>query len=140
MDTGGGERLAAIVGPHGVRGVATEEWAPNVPVARARLAPLGIDIVRGASSALPFSDACFDLVLNRHGALNAVEVDRVLRPGGWFVTQQVRDGRGWNWRELDVHFPRRPLGANHFEEWVETLRSAGYELEARRAERGVAYP
>src|SRR2546421_5614421 len=43
MGTGGGEWLADLPerAPHTV---ATEAWAPNVPVAREQLAPLGIEV------------------------------------------------------------------------------------------------
>lgn len=38
---------------------------------------------------LPFEDASFDLVINRHGDFNPSEIYRVLKPGGLFITQQV---------------------------------------------------
>jgi SAM-dependent methyltransferase len=38
---------------------------------------------------LPLADATFDLVINRHESFDAREVQRVLRPGGTFITQQV---------------------------------------------------
>ncbi len=100
MGTGGGERLARI-SPRPQLTVATEAWPPNVPVAAARLRPLGIAVVQdegapdnvdqdGAQRGrLPFSDAAFALVANRHEAFLAAEVSRVLSPGGVFITQQV---------------------------------------------------
>src|SRR6516165_2957989 len=45
MGTGGGELLGQMR-PRPVRTVATEGWPPNVPVAAARLRPLGIPVVR----------------------------------------------------------------------------------------------
>ena len=42
-----------------------------------------------AAEALEFADATFDLILNRHSAEHAAEVVRVLRSGGYFITQQV---------------------------------------------------
>lgn len=104
MGTGGGERLAALpVRP--ARTAATECWRPNVPVAAHRLRPLGVGVVEceGApdnmdqaapgkpsrAGALPFADAAFDLVINRHEAFRADQVYRVLAPGGTFITQQV---------------------------------------------------
>jgi SAM-dependent methyltransferase len=113
MGTGGGEvlsRLLPLLGPgpgsrsgsgsRPVRVVATEAWAPNVPVAAARLRPLGIPVVQnesapnntspdGPGGRLPFRDGAFGLVINRHEAFRAAEVSRVLAPGGAFVTQQV---------------------------------------------------
>lgn len=43
LGTGGGEWLSARHLPELT--VATEGWAPNVPVAQARLAPLGVEVV-----------------------------------------------------------------------------------------------
>jgi SAM-dependent methyltransferase len=38
---------------------------------------------------MPFEDASFDLVLNRHGGFRAAEMHRILKPRGVFLTQQV---------------------------------------------------
>jgi SAM-dependent methyltransferase len=92
MDTGGGERFAALSRHWPRRVVATEGYTPNVRVAAERLWPLGAAVVPVASAedaAMPFLDGTFGLVLNRHGAFNADEVARVLRPGGVFLSQQV---------------------------------------------------
>lgn len=104
LGTGGGEWLAARpnLPP---RTVATEGWPPNVPVARARLAPLGIEVVavdgapdninqdtHSKDGALPFADGAFHLVVSRHESYLSREVRRVLTPTGHFVTQQVASG------------------------------------------------
>lgn len=105
LGTGGGEWLARWVGKHPDAArpvVATEGWAPNVPVAGARLRPLGVNVVHYAgatdnvdqpphdrSGALPFASATFGTVINRHESYRAAEVARILRPGGTFLTQQV---------------------------------------------------
>lgn len=105
MGTGGGELLASLRTRAPVT-IATEAWAPNVPVARRRLRPLGIEVVEveaapdnidqpGDGGRLPFDDRAFDLVINRHEAFVASEVARVLEPDGTFITQQV-DGGAWN--------------------------------------------
>ena len=54
------------------------------------LGPLGVDFreARGEGP-LPWPNASFDIVLNRHGSYCAQEYFRVLRPGGLFITQQV---------------------------------------------------
>ena len=49
MGTGGGEWLSGLA--RSSRVVATESWAPNVPVAAARLQPLGIAVVRDEGAA-----------------------------------------------------------------------------------------
>jgi SAM-dependent methyltransferase len=103
LGTGGGEVLSRLPARPG-RTVATEAWAPNVPVAARRLGRLGIPVVQyqaapgnlaqgpgpgGPRERLPFRDEAFGLVISRHEAFLASEVARVLGPGGWFVTQQV---------------------------------------------------
>ena len=100
LGTGGGEWLAALpCRPLSV--VATEGYAPNRPIASARLAPLGIDVVAadapdnvaqepGATAPrLPFADESFSLVVARHESYVPAEIARILRPGGVFLTQQV---------------------------------------------------
>ncbi|MEJ7630063.1 MAG: hypothetical protein WKF54_10785 [Nocardioidaceae bacterium] len=47
-----------------------------------------------------FADHSFDLVLNRHESFNPRDVRRVLRPGGWFLTQQVGGGDVSSLRDL----------------------------------------
>lgn len=110
MGTEGGEWLAGL-NFRPPRTVATEGWPPNVPVARDRLTPLGIDVydagggpdnvdqpigtavpVSGTDGALPFSDDSFQVICNRHESYVAAEVRRVLTMGGHFITQQVGGG------------------------------------------------
>jgi SAM-dependent methyltransferase len=112
MGTGGGEWLAGL--PYRPRRtVATEAWEPNVPVARRRLAPLGVDVVQvdgapdnalqgggDAGGHLPFPDSSFDLIVNRHESFVAREVARTLRTGGVFLTQQLGDGVFREFNEL----------------------------------------
>jgi SAM-dependent methyltransferase len=106
IDTGGGEALAALA-PFSGTVVATEGYEPNIPVAAGRLRPLGVRVV-GTESApdnveqypltvtrpsstrshLPFRDAAFALVLNRHSSYWPSEVARVLSQHGAFLTQQ----------------------------------------------------
>jgi SAM-dependent methyltransferase len=88
LGTGGGERLSALA-PLPRDTVATEGYPPNLPVARERLEPLGVTVVPIEGDDLPFDDGRFDLVVARHESFDPVEVARVLRPGGTFITQQV---------------------------------------------------
>jgi SAM-dependent methyltransferase len=89
LDTGGGEFLEGLQPlPPGT--CATEGYPQNVPVAKARLEPLGVKVFdTHATTRLPFDDASFDLAINRHGGLLPEEIRRVLKPGGVFITQQV---------------------------------------------------
>jgi hypothetical protein len=106
LDMGtGGERLSRLPALP-ARKVATEAWAPNVPIAARWLCPLGISVVHvdgapdnasqeqiwsanGLRGRLPFRDQTFHLVTNRHESFLASEVVPILVPGGCFLTQQV---------------------------------------------------
>ncbi|KAB8161188.1 methyltransferase domain-containing protein [Streptomyces sp. 3MP-14] len=101
LGTGGGEFLSSLA-PLPARTAATEGYPPNVPVARRRLEPLGVEVAAlderdddgggggdGAGGELPFPDGSFDLVISRHTAYHPDELRRVLTDDGVFVTQQV---------------------------------------------------
>jgi SAM-dependent methyltransferase len=95
LGTGGGEKLLEfkdIFPPHLA---ATESYPPNLILARQRLAAYKAEVRHSdndLSEILPFGDAEFDLVIDRHAGYNINEVERVLKPGGVFLTQQV-DGK-----------------------------------------------
>lgn len=91
LGTGGGEVLMSLGHPPKLISV-TEGWEPNLELCRRRLEPLGVtvksyDSLRGEP--LSFEDDSFDLVLDRHESYDLQEVSRVLKKGGFFVTQQV---------------------------------------------------
>lgn len=95
MGTGGGEKLLEFRDALPANTIATEGYAPNVPVARANLEPHGIRVVDydlEVTPRMPFDDNSFDVIINRHEAFDAQQVARILKPGGMFLTQQV-DGR-----------------------------------------------
>jgi SAM-dependent methyltransferase len=96
LQTGGGEVLAGALqaNPAGTpRVTATEAWPPNVPLARAALAPWRGAVVACSETKLPFREAAFDLVSARHPVVTPwTEVRRVLARGGTFVSQQVGAG------------------------------------------------
>ncbi|CAM3275522.1 SAM-dependent methyltransferase [Occultella aeris] len=93
LQTGGGEVLATIASPPPVLR-ATESWAPNLPIARRVLAPLGADVLEAPDGGpLPFADASFDLVTARLPVVTPwPEIGRVLAPGGTFLAQEVGPG------------------------------------------------
>ena len=136
MDTGGGEFLRSLGHPPR-QTAATEGYPPNIALCTAQLIPAGIDF-RAAESggALPFADASFDVVTNRHGSYDAREVFRVLKPGGYFITQQVG---AENDRELvGLLLPGTPVpfSRQYAKLLASELSEAGFTVECARE----AYP
>jgi SAM-dependent methyltransferase len=132
--TGGGEMLASLA-PFPGRVRAVEGYEPNLPVARRRLAPLDIEVFQGNTrSGMPFSDASFDLILNRHGGFRAAEMHRVLQPGGVFLSQQVG---GDNFADLCAVFGV-PLAYpdNMLERVCDDFAALGCEIRRRDAWHG----
>jgi SAM-dependent methyltransferase len=89
MGTGGGEFLASLspLPPHTV---ATESYPPNIPIARSLLKPLGVEVVPFTDDkSLPLKSSQFELIINRHESYDLAELNRLLKPGGRFITQQV---------------------------------------------------
>lgn len=140
VGTGGGEFFASLFQPPDSRPVppvtlATEGYAPNVPLARQTLEPLGIQVadVSEQEGRLPFVDNTFELVIDRHEGITGEELFRILRPGGRYLTQQVG---GLNCVELN-----RFLGGDEplyieslLEQETQKLHDAGLRiLEAREA-------
>jgi SAM-dependent methyltransferase len=140
LGTGGGERLAALSHrpPHTV---ATESWEPNVDVARARLGPLGVTVVRVEAAPdnveqerdekrgrLPFPSESFHLVACRHEAFVATEVARVLVAGGHFVTQQVGGNYDDFYRLLGLPLPARPAREWNLASAIAQIERAGLRV------------
>ena len=136
LGTGGGERLLQLKDVFPARIAATEGYPPNLRLARERLAPHGVRVYDSPSPSLvqvlPFPDASFDLVLDRHTSFNASEVARILTPGGSLLTQQI-DGRTtdlqatfeveaqWPFFTLDFllrHLQGLPLAVELAREWT----------------------
>lgn len=128
LGTGGGEFLTRLADVLPTDTHATEGWAPNLPVARAALAPLGVPVVaHDVAQRMPFPDDRFDIVLSRQTAYDARDVARVLRPGGTFLTQQV-DGRNLN--DLGAEFGATPAFADVTLEYAHrAAASAGLHVE-----------
>ncbi len=98
MGTGGGEALSGFA-PLPPTTYATEQYKPNVPVARERLEPLGVKVIevdeeKKNNESLPFDDEFFDMIICRHESYFAKELIRILKPGGIFITQQEIGGIG----------------------------------------------
>jgi len=136
MGTGGGEFLSYLQ-PLPPYTCATEGYAPNVPVARQRLEPQGVQVYEvGESGQLPFEDDRFDMVINRHEYYDPKEVLRVLKPGGWFITQQVGGQNGDDLNAL--------MGAKEYEyiTWsleyaVKQLQDAGWNIVEQKEDHPI---
>lgn len=89
MGTGGGEFLLSLDHPYGLTTV-TEAYIPNYELCKKNLAPLGIAVIRvDDDSKLAIKDDFYDVVINRHESFVPKEVERILKDGGYFITQQV---------------------------------------------------
>ena len=89
IDTGGGGFLLSLEHPY-KNTAATENYPPNVELCKEKLLPLGISFCQAdGGGKLPFDDNSFDIVINRHGSFNPIEIFRVLKKSGIFITQQV---------------------------------------------------
>jgi SAM-dependent methyltransferase len=120
VGTGGGERFLSLA-PHFGAGVGVDISEEMIETAlengaASPAANVSFEIMSG--HALQFPDAEFDVVLNRHCTVCVEESYRVLRSGGYFITQQVGGGntrnictlfscgpggeRGWDTEEQDV--------------------------------------
>lgn len=137
LGTGGGEVLARIIAGSDARVVATEEWYVNAPVAAGRLRSLGAGVLHADSLRLPLCAASFDLVIDRHEALDPAEAARVLAPGGTIITQQCGPD---DWPELRRFFPRKTRFDDHFTAYQRGFAAAGLTVdEARWHEAPVAF-
>ena len=127
-DTGGGEFLLSLHHPYG-NTAATEGYPPNVQLCREKLLPLGIDLRECTdASHVPFNDNSFDIIINRHGDFDPSEVWRMLKTGGFFITQQVGCE---NDRELiDAVLPglEKPFSHNNLKEQREAFEKAGFNI------------
>ncbi|MEQ7004816.1 methyltransferase domain-containing protein [Actinopolymorpha sp. B17G11] len=134
IDTGGGEQLAGLR-PLPAYTVALEGWAPNLAVARRRLEPLGVEVRQTTDDGrLPVADGEFDLVLNRHGWLDAADTWRALAPGGVFLTQQVGSRNGAEINAALGAPPSIDLDAETCDLAVAALRAQGFRVDEAREE------
>ena len=91
VGTGGGEKLLSLA-PHFGAGVGvdvSEEMIETALGNRSAAPATNVSFEVMSGHALRFPDAEFDAVLNRHCSVYVEEIYRVLRSGGYFITQQV---------------------------------------------------
>ena len=129
IDTGGGEFLLSLGHPC-EKTSATENYPPNVRLCEEKLLPLGINF-RQADGAgrLPFPDESFELVIDRHGDFEPSEIHRVLRPGGWFITQQVGAENDRDLVEMLLNeVPGLPFPEQYLEIAARKFRQCGFTI------------
>ena len=128
MGTGGGEFFSRFI-PFPPHTCATESYPPNYIIAKERLEPLGVKVVKiEGDENLPFDDEEFDLVINRHESFSVKEVNRILPADGLFITQQVGGDNDQLLREM--------MGYNKpsdYEHWsldyeIKELQDNGFEI------------
>lgn len=89
MGTGGGEYLLSLEHPY-QNTFATEAYPTNFELCKRILVPLGIGVKQVFNDQdLPFENEMFDIIINRHESFDINEVYRLLKPNGFFITQQV---------------------------------------------------
>jgi len=91
IGTGGGEIFFSLASCFG-KGVCVDVDPDMVKTARRNRSTLRIDhisVLQMEAGELGFEANAFDVVLNRHVGVYASEIVRVLRPGGFFITQLV---------------------------------------------------
>ena len=140
IDTGGGEFLRSIGHSYELTSV-TEGYAPNLELCRETLSPLGIDVREWQEGEpLPFADGSMDIILNRHGSFEVREIQRVLRPGGIFLTQQVGEDNDRELVELLLPGVEKPYPGWNLRNCRKAFEKAGFQiLEQGEAMRPIRF-
>ena len=139
-DTGGGEFLLSLKHPY-ENTAATEGYPPNVELCKKRLSPLGIDVREcGDAADVPFENGAFDIVINRHGDLDAKETFRLLKSGGRFITEQVGSENDRDIVKTVLPDAKKPFPHNNLKEQKKAFEDAGFEiLQAEEAFRPIYF-
>lgn len=140
IDTGGGEFLLSLKHPC-KNTSAAEAYPPNVELCRETLLPLGIDFRAGdGKDILPFEDAAFDIVINRHGDFNVKDIHRILKDGGIFITEQVGAENDRELVELLLGRTELPFPEQYLETACKKFRDAGFDiLDAQECFRPIRF-
>ena len=127
-DTGGGEFLLSLKHPYR-NTAATEGYQPNVELCRETLSPLGINFKACDDPAnIPFQNASFDIIINRHGDFNADELFRLLKKGGIFITEQVGGDNDRDLVEMVLPDTEKPFPHLNLREQRQAFKDAGFHI------------
>ncbi len=133
IDTGGGEALADLLTTSAFSGKAhaVEAHAPNVPIARNRLSELGVDVIDTSERPAPLAAETFDLLIDRHGgSLPPLEIFRILKPGGHYITEQIGDQTNHELREVFGASPAvQPDWPHNAADASRTFEEIGFDVE-----------
>lgn len=140
VDTGGGEFLLSLHHPH-ENTAAAEAYPPNVELCRETLLPLGIDFRAGdGADVLPFDDAAFDMIINRHGDFHVKDTRRMLKDGGLFITEQVGAENDRELVELLFGKTELPFPEQYLELTRKKFSEAGFDiLDAQECFRPIKF-
>ncbi len=137
-DTGGGEFLLSLKHPFN-KTSATEGYPPNIKLCEEKLLPLGIDFKECSDpTKVPFPDASFDMIINRHGSFDPKEIFRMLKKGGFFITQQVGEDNDRDLVEMVLPGTKKTFPhMNMTEQRLIFKRSGFHILHAQEAYRPI---
>ena len=140
FDTGGGEFLLSLHHPYH-NTFATEGYPPNAALCRETLLPLGVHFKEcNDASHIPFDDAAFDLIINRHGNFNAPELYRLLKNNGIFITEQVGGENDRDLVEMVLPGTIAPYPHLYLKEQQKTFEETGFHiLRAEEAYRPIVF-
>jgi len=134
IGTGGGEIMSRFQ-TFPESSYAAEDYPPNVILAKERLEPLGVKVVAIEQefeppwmANLPFEDDYFDLVVNRHTGYTASEIYKILKPGGYYITQQVGGLTGINLKFIILGTESFRVPNWNLKVATDELSSCGFEL------------
>lgn len=139
-DTGGGEFLLSLCHPY-CNTAATEGYPPNVELCREKLLPLGIEFKECDNpSKIPYDDASFDRIINRHGDYDATELFRLLKTDGLFITEQVGGDNDRDLVERVLPGTEKPFPHLNLKEQRKVFEDAGFQIiRAEEAYRPILF-
>lgn len=140
FDTGGAEYLLSLNHPFEMTS-ATEGYEPNVELCKELLLPKGIDFRECSDCThIPYSDESFDVMINRHGSLDATEIYRLLKKNGIFITEQVGAENDRDLTEMVLPGTPMPFPEIFLSIQKEKFEKAGFTIvEAKEAYRPIKF-
>ena len=128
MGTGGGEVLLEIGHPY-ENTYVTEAYEPNIELCKSKLSPLGITVKQTFDDdKLPYDNEKFSFIINRHESFDLSEVNRTLKHGGHFITQQVGNRNFYELRAILNDDAPTEYPGHEIENYADVLRKLGFHI------------